>query len=151
MPQSFSAVFLHLIFSTKNREPFLRDPDLQRETHSYLGGISKELDSPPVIIGGVEDHVHILARHGRGISQSDWVKEVKRASSIWIKKQDAKLKAFAWQTGFGVFSVSASKVTTVEHYISTQEEHHRKTTFQDEYRVFLKKHGIEWDERYVWD
>ncbi len=151
MPQSFSAVFLHLIFSTKNRAPFLRDPELRRDTHSYLGGISKDLDCPPVIIGGVEDHVHILARHGRGISQSDWVKEAKRASSIWIKRQDSALATFAWQSGFGIFSVSASNVDAVETYIATQEEHHRKTTFQDEYRAFLKKHGVTWDERYVWD
>ena len=151
MPQSFSAAYLHLIFSTKNREAFLRDPGIRRETHSYLGGISKELDCPPVIVGGVEDHVHILARHGRGITQSDWVKEVKRASSLWIKERDSKLNRFSWQAGFGVFSVSSSNVEDVEHYIANQEEHHRKISFQDEYRAFLTKHGIECDERYMWD
>jgi REP element-mobilizing transposase RayT len=151
MPQSLSAVYLHLVFSTKDRQPLLRDPALRSETHAYLGGVSKQLDCLPVIIGGVEDHVHILARHARTISQADWVKELKRVSSIWIKERDPSLRDFAWQSGYGVFSVSTSNLETVERYIANQEEHHRKTTFQDEYRAFLRRHGITWDEQYVWD
>ncbi len=151
MPQSLSAVYLHLVFSTKDRHPFLRDPTLRAEIHAYLGGISKQLDCPPIIIGGVEDHVHILARHARTITQADWVKELKRASSLWIKQRDPSLRDFGWQSGYGIFSVSASNLETVEHYIANQEEHHKKTTFQDEYRAFLKRHAIPWDEKYVWD
>jgi putative transposase len=151
MSQSHSAVFLHLIFSTKNREPFLRDPSLREEVHAYLGGISKKIDCQPIIVGGVADHVHLLARQGRGITQSDWVKEVKRVSSHWIKDRGPGMKNFAWQSGFGIFSVSPSKLDAVEQYIATQEEHHRTTPFQDEYRMFLRKHGVKWDERYVWD
>jgi len=151
MPQSHSAVFLHLIFSTKNREPWLRDVELRGELHAYLGGVSKKLDCPPVIVGGVEDHVHLLARFGRGVNQSDWVKELKRVSNRWIKERDAKMAGFAWQAGFGVFSVSPSALDAVERYIAGQEEHHRKTSFQDEYRAFLRKHRVEWDEGYVWD
>ena len=151
MPQSLSAVYLHLIFSTKNREPWLVKPDLLAETHTFLGAVSKQLDCPPVIVGGVADHVHLLARFGRGITQSDWVKEVKRVSSHWIKEQDARMAGFAWQSGYGVFSVSPSALDDVERYIHEQAEHHRKMTFQEEFRIFLKKHRIDWDERFVWD
>jgi REP element-mobilizing transposase RayT len=151
MPQSHSAVFLHLIFSTKNREPWLRDAELRAELHAYLGGVSKNLDCPPIAVGGVADHVHLLARFGRGVSQSEWVKELKRVSSRWIKEREPKMAKFAWQSGYGVFSVSPSNLDAVERYIETQEEHHRKTTFQEEYRAFLRKHRVDWDERYVWD
>jgi REP element-mobilizing transposase RayT len=151
MPQSLSSVYLHLVFSTKDRRPFLRDPAIRDEMHSFLGGISKKLECPPILVGGVEDHVHLLARHGRTIPQADWVKELKRASSLWVKERDAKLSDFAWQAGYGVFSVSASNVGAVTDYIAQQEEHHRKSTFKDEFRAMLRKNKIEWDERYVWD
>jgi REP element-mobilizing transposase RayT len=142
MPQSLSAVYLHLIFSTKNRESWLRDPELRAETHAFLGGVSKQLDCPPVAVGGVEDHVHLLVRFGRGVTQSDWVKELKRVSSVWIKERDARMTGFAWQGGYGVFSVSPSALEEVEKYIHGQEEHHRKITFQDEFRKFLQKHRV---------
>jgi putative transposase len=151
MSQSLSAVFLHLIFSTKNREPWLADPSLRAEIHAFLGGISNQLDCPPVIVGGVEDHVHLLVRFGRGITQSDWVKELKRVSSRWIKEREPTMVDFAWQSGFGIFSVSPSALPNVEMYIQDQEEHHRKVLFQDEFRNFLTKHRIAWDERYVWE
>ena len=145
MPQSLSAVYLHLVFSTKDRHPFLRDPALRAEIHAYLGGVSKQLDCAPVIIGGVQDHVHILAHHARTITQADWVKELKRVSSLWIKQRDPSLRDFAWQSGYGIFSVISSNLETVERYIANQEEHHKNTTFQDEYRAFLKRHAIPWD------
>ena len=151
MPQSLSAVYLHVIFSTKEREPWLREPVLRAEMHSFLGGVSKHLDCPPVIVGGVADHVHLLARFGRGVTQSDWVKELKRVSSHWVKERDGRMGGFAWQGGYGVFSVSPSALDAVEHYIHGQEEHHRTVTFQEEFRAFLRKHRAEWDERYVWD
>jgi putative transposase len=151
MPQSLSAVYLHLIFSTKNRQPLLRDPALRTETHAYLGGISKKLDCPPIIVGGVDDHVHLLARQARTITQADWIKELKRVSSIWIKEREPILADFAWQSGYGAFSVSVSNLDAVEHYIAHQEEHHRERSFQDEYRAFLKRHNVAWDEQYVWD
>jgi len=151
MPQSHSTVYLHLVFSTKDRMPFLRDAALRAEVHAYLGGISKQLDCPPIIVGGVEDHIHLLARMGRGVSQSDWVKELKRVSSAWIKTRAAGMERFSWQAGYGVFSVSTSNLESVERYIANQEEHHRKIPFMEEYRNFLRKNGVEWDERYVWD
>ena len=119
--------------------------------HAWLGGATRELGCPSMLVGGVEDHVHLLARHGRTISQADWVKELKRTSSIWIKERAPAEADFAWQSGYGVFSVSASKLDAVRDYISGQAEHHRKRSFQDEFRALLKKHGETWDERYVWD
>jgi putative transposase len=151
MPQSLSVVYLHLVFSTKDRRPFLRDPILRGEMHKWLGSASGELQCPSVLVGGVEDHVHILARLGRTISQADWVKEIKRTSSIWIKERDPRSHDFAWQAGYGVFSVSASNLESVRDYVARQEERHKQRTFQDEFRTLLQKHGEKWDERYVWD
>ncbi len=151
MPQSLSSVHIHLVFSTKEREPFLRDTEIQKEMHAYLGGVSKKLDCSPVIVGGAEDHVHLLCRLARTISQADWVKEIKRVSSIWIKQREPALAAFAWQGGYGAFSVSASAIDKTREYITGQQEHHKKQTFQDEYRAFLYKHDMKWDERFVWD
>jgi len=151
MPQSLSCVHIHLVFSTKAREPFLRNADLRNEMHAYLGGVSKKLDCAPVIIGGVEDHVHLLCRLSRTLSQADWVKELKRVSSLWVKQREPALAAFAWQGGYGAFSVSASAMDKTRAYISGQEEHHKQQTFQDEYRAFLRRHTMEWDERFVWE
>jgi REP element-mobilizing transposase RayT len=151
MPQSLSAVYLHLIFSTQNREPWLADGALRSEAHAFLGGVSKQLDCPPIVVGGVSDHVHLLARAGRRVTQSDWVKELKRVSSRWIKERDTRMRGFAWQGGYGVFSVSPSVLEEAEAYIRNQEEHHRKVTFQDEFRRFLRKHQLEWDEQHVWE
>jgi len=151
MPQSLSSVHIHLVFSTKNREPFMRDAEIRKEMHAYLGGVSKKLECLPVIVGGVEDHVHFLGRLARTIAQSDWVKELKRVSSIWIKQRDPALTAFAWQRGYGAFSVSASAIDKTYDYIAGQPEHHKIHTFQDEYRAFLRKHNMEWDERFVWE
>lgn len=151
MPQSLSCVHLHLVFSTKNREAFLRDGELRKEMHAYLGGVSKTLECPSVIVGGAEDHVHLLGRLARTLSQADWVKELKRVSSIWIKQREPALAGFAWQGGYGAFSVSASAMDKTREYIAGQMEHHKKQTFQDEYRAFLRKHDMDWDERFVWE
>ncbi|HZT22350.1 MAG TPA: transposase [Verrucomicrobiae bacterium] len=151
MPQSLSAVYLHLVFSTKDRRPFLRDKRVRDALHAYLGGVSKTLDCPPLIVGGVEDHVHLLCRFARTITQAEWVKELKRISNGWLKEHGRDYADFEWQGGYADFSVSQSNLKQVEQYIANQEEHHRKTTFQDELRTLLRKHEIEFDERYVWD
>jgi putative transposase len=151
MPQSLSSVHIHLVFSTKGRQPFLRNEEIRKEMHAYLGGVSKKLDCSPVVVGGTEDHTHLLCRLARTITQADWVKEIKRVSSIWIKQREPTLAAFAWQGGYGAFSVSASAIDKTYEYIANQQEHHKKQTFQDEYRAFLRKHGMEWDERFVWE
>jgi putative transposase len=109
MPQSLSAVYIHLVFSTKERRPFLRDEGVRSDLHSYLGGISKQLECPPVIVGGVEDHVHLLSRFGRRITQADWVKELKRVSNLWLKKL-GEFDEFQWQGGYADFSVSQSNL-----------------------------------------
>ena len=121
-------------------------PDL----HGYIVGILKNLECPSIQTGGVEDHVHVLFCLNRTVTQAQVVEEVKKASSKWMKDKSG-CEGFAWQAGYGAFSVSESNVETVKAYIQNQEEHHRKVTFQDEYRKFLEKHQVEWDERYVWD
>jgi REP element-mobilizing transposase RayT len=151
MPQSLSAVYIHLVFSTKDRRPLLRDKPTRDALHAYLGGISKQLDCAPIQIGGVEDHVHILARFGRTITQAEWVKELKRVSNIWLKERGRDYADFEWQGGYADFSVSQSNLEPVKQYIAGQEEHHRKINFQDELQALLKRHEIAWDEKYVWD
>jgi REP element-mobilizing transposase RayT len=151
MPQSLSAVYIHLVFSTKERRPWLRDQSLREALHAQLGGISKTLDCPSLVVGGVEDHVHLLARLGRTITQADWVKELKRVSNGWLKARAHDFAGFEWQGGYADFGVSYSNLEIVKQYIAGQAEHHRKLSFQDELRALLRKHEIEWDEKYVWD
>jgi putative transposase len=151
MPQSLSAVYIHLVFSTKDRRPFLRDKSVSDKLHAQLGGITKTLECPPLLVGGVEDHVHLLCRFGRTITQAEWVKEIKRVSSTWIKEQGRDYADFEWQGGYADFSVSKSNLDEVERYIAEQETHHRKMSFQEELRALLRKHEVEFDERYVWD
>ena len=151
MSQSLSKILVHTIFSTKERRPFLRDKLLREELHRYLGGILTGHGCQPLIIGGIEDHVHILTTLSRTITAADTVKEVKRGSSLWLKGKGPELQDFAWQNGYGLFSVGFSQTDAVRHYIAGQEEHHRNISFQDEFREFLRKHVMEFDERYVWD
>ena len=149
MAQSLSRVYLHIVFSTKDRYPFLSEPALRTEMHSYLAGVSNKLGMQPVEIGGVADHVHMLVLFPRTLTIANAVKEVKRNSSLWAK--DRNLSKFAWQTGYGSFSVSPSNVDEVVRYIKNQEAHHKTQSFQEEYRLLLEKHSVEYDERYVWD
>ena len=151
MPQSLANVLIHIIFSTKNRYPFLSDKLVRSEMHAYLGGACKNLDCPVLIIGGVSEHIHILCKLSRNISMAKLIGDIKRTSSRWIKAKGEMLTKFAWQNGYGVFSVGKSEVDRVKLYILNQEEHHRKKGFQDEYRLFLKEYNVEYDERYVWD
>jgi REP element-mobilizing transposase RayT len=148
MPQSLSAVYIHLVFSTKDRRPFLRDKPTRDALYSYLSGVSKQLDCPPLLVGGVDDHVHLLARFERTITQAE---ELKRVSNLLLKERGRDYADFEWQGGYADFSVSQSKLEEVKQYIAGQEEHHRKVGFQDELRALLRKHEIEWDEKYVWD
>jgi len=151
MPQSLSTVYIHLVFSTKDRRPMLRDKAIRDSLHAFLAGISKQLDCPPIQVAGVEDHVHLLCRFGRTITQADWVKELKRVSSGWLKEKGEVYADFSWQGGYADFSVSQSNLEQARQYIADQEKHHRKMSFQDELRELLRKHKQEWDERYIWD
>ena len=150
MPQSLARIHIHLIFSTKNRERLLSD-EIRSDLHAYMATVLNNIRCSTVLINSVEDHVHILFELGRTVSVSEAVEEVKKHSSKWIKTQGPHFKGFAWQTGYGAFAVSESNVDAVLKYIADQQEHHRVKTFQDEYRVFLKKRALEFDERYVWD
>ncbi len=151
MPQSLSNMIVHLVFSTKDRHPWFTDPVKMSAMHAYLGGVSATLDCPTITIGGVADHVHLLARMSRTVSMSEWVKELKRASTVWMHAEWREFASFHWQAGYAGFSVSQSHTDAVAEYVRTQAEHHRTKTFQEEFRAMLRKHGIEWDERYVWD
>ena len=151
MPQSLSKVLIHLIFSTKNRAPFLKDPQHRDALIGYLIGILKNLECPSLIVNGVEDHIHILCGLSRNITLAQLVEEIKRSSSRWAKTHDASLRDFYWQNGYAAFSVSESGVPAVRRYIENQAEHHRRVSFQDELRAFFHRHNVEFDERYVWD
>ena len=151
MAQSLARLWTHLIFSTKNRFPFLSDTVLRSEMHAYLATMLRNHDCETLIVGGVEDHAHALFTLSRTLSIASVVKEVKRTSSSWIKGNSRKLSKFHWQGGYAAFSVSQSNLQQVIRYIENQEEHHKRVTFQDEFRAFLKAYGVEYDERYVWD
>jgi REP element-mobilizing transposase RayT len=151
MPQSVSNILTHIIFSTKNRRPFLRDDSLRKEVHAILASEYKKLKCPALVVGGTEDHVHVLCRLHRTVAVSDLVKETKRESSIWVKDKEAGSDEFHWQSGYGVFSIGQSMVDEVHHYIRTQVEHHEERSFKEEFRRFLEKYEIDYDERYVWD
>lgn len=150
MPQSLAKIYIHLIFSTKNREPVLTDR-VCAGLPAYLGGILRDLDSPAVEINTEPDHAHILFLLSRTHTLSDIVSQIKRGASVWLKTQNESLAKFHWQNGYGAFSVSQSAVKEVRAYIHGQREHHKKVSFQDEFRAFLRKYGVEFDERYVWD
>ena len=151
MAQSLSRLWTHLIFSTKNRSPFLSDKTIRTDVHGYLAKMLRSQDCETLIVNGVEDHIHALFALSRTHCIADVVKEVKRTSSGWVKELSPRLSEFHWQGGYGAFSVSQSNLKEVIRYIENQEEHHKRVTFQDEYRAFLKAYGIEYDERYVWD
>jgi REP element-mobilizing transposase RayT len=119
--------------------------------HAYLATIMKAYESPAQIVGGTADHVHILCGLSRSATVAKLIGEAKRSSSKWIKTKGGDLELFQWQNGYGVFSVSYSKITEVREYISNQMNHHKKMSFQEEYRLFLRKHSLDFDEAHVWD
>ena len=150
MPQSLSKVYLHLIFSTKERLPLI-ESEIEQELYKYMAGILKAQNCTAIIINGVSDHIHILNTFSRTITISKMIELVKKQSSKWIKTKGGKYKNFHWQAGYGSFSVSPSKVESVKRYIQNQKEHHKKIKFKEEFRKFLEEYKMEYDERYVWD
>jgi REP element-mobilizing transposase RayT len=150
MPQSHAKLLVHLVYSTKHRERVLTG-DIREELHCYTAGILKKYESPAILVNSVEDHVHILFSQSRNHSLADLVEQVKKGTSKWLKTKGRAFARFHWQNGYGAFSVSQSNVTKVTNYIRSQKEHHKRQSFQDEFRAFLKRHEIEFDERYVWD
>ena len=146
MAQSFSKIVMHLVFSTKDRRPWLAE-DIQRPLWGYLAGAIKNLGGHPIQIGGAADHVHILFELPRQVSVAEWVRDAKVESSKWMKED---VPTFAWQSGYSVFSVSASNQPSVEKYIASQASRHASQSFQEEFLALLERHGIQYDERYVW-
>jgi putative transposase len=151
VPQSLSNVLIHIVFSTKNRHPFLNTPNLRGTMTGYMVGTLRNIKCPSLIVNAVDDHVHILCSLHRTATIAQLVESVKTSSSARIKEEGPALNNFHWQNGYGAFSASPSNVEQVKEYIANQEEHHRKRSFQEEYRLMLERHKIEYDERYVWD
>ena len=150
MSQSLVKNLVHLVYSTKNRKPWI-PLEIRDELYAYQAGIFNQWDSPAMAIGGAEDHVHALFSLSKNHALMKIVEEVKKGSSKWMKTEGPKNAEFYWQSGYAGFSVSQSNVEEVRRYIENQEEHHCKMTFQDELRALFKRHGIEYDERFVWD
>ena len=150
MSQSLAKNLVHLVYSTKHREPLI--PKLhQPALFAYQAGIFKQWDSPALMIGGIEDHIHALFALSKNHPLKKIVEEVKKGSSKWMKSDGPRVRQFSWQAGYAAFSVSQSNVENVQRYIGKQEEHHREMSFQDELRALFKRHGVGFDERYVWD
>jgi REP element-mobilizing transposase RayT len=150
MSQSLVKNLIHLVYSTKQRTPWIAKAH-RAGLFAYQAGIYQEWDSPAVVIGGAEDHIHALFALSKNHALKKIVEEVKKGSSKWAKIDGPKNPGFYWQAGYGAFSVSQSNVEEVKRYIENQEEHHRRMSFQDELRALLNRHGIAFDERYVWD
>jgi len=150
LSQSLVKNLLHLVYSTKHRKPWI-PTDVRKGLYAYQAGTFQKLESPALVIGGVDDHVHALFSLSKNYALSKTVEEVKKASSKWMKTEGTGNKEFYWQLGYAAFSVSQSNVNEVTKYIENQEDHHRKMTFQDELRLLFKRHGVEYDEKYVWD
>lgn len=148
MAQSLANVVIHLIWSVKDRRPLIED-GVRDGLHRYMAGTLQNLESPALVINSMPDHVHVLCQLARTLAISKLVEEVKKNSSKWMKQQG--VGAFAWQNGYGVFSVSQSNVETVRRYLERQVEHHKRRDFKDEFRAFCKRHNVPMDERYVWD
>ena len=150
MAQSLSQTLIHLIFSTKDRVPFL-DDQIKEPMHAYLATCARNRDWECYHVGGIVDHVHLAVRQPRTDNQSDFLGHLKRNSSKWIHQQGEQYKSFAWQRGYGAFSVGCSQLPVLIEYIKNQEEHHKVKTFQEEYLDLLKKIGVGYDEKYLWD
>jgi len=150
MGQSLVKNYVHIVFSTKYRQPLILE-SVEEELYNYLGGVCKALECWPVKIGGYYDHIHILCLLSKKIALMKLLEEVKSHSSKWIKTKDDRLKHFYWQDGYGAFSVNPAQVDAVIRYIENQKIHHAKKNFQEELRGFFRKYNVEYDERYVWD
>jgi putative transposase len=150
MPQSLAKILVHLVFSTKNRQPWLVE-NLREDLHAYIGGVVEKLNGTLLIAGSVADHIHLLVAHPRTCAPSELIQQIKIGSSKWLKTKDARFADFHWQSGYGIFSISPSHRVELEAYIANQAEHHRKVSFQEEYLRLLKKYDLQFDENYLWD
>ncbi|MES2504395.1 MAG: IS200/IS605 family transposase [Myxococcota bacterium] len=150
MSQSLASVKLHVVFSTKCRNPWLV-PELRSDCYQYLTAVAKNNGSHVYEVGGVSDHIHILLTLPRTVALSEFISMLKTSTSRWLKTKDIGLRHFAWQTGYGVFSVSESQIEHVRQYIRNQEIHHRKQTFKNELIKFLTMSNVPYQEQYLLD
>jgi len=150
MPQSLSLVVVHVVFSVKDRQPLLLDA-LRPALHAYLATVARNAGCECYRAGGTADHIHLALRLARTTAVADVLEHVKTSSSKWIKSQRAELERFSWQRGYACFSVGPRNLGALRTYIDNQERHHRAKTFQEELRMFLRRYGVEYDEKYVWD
>ncbi len=150
MPQSLFKFLIHIVFSTKNRADLIA-PEIENDLFGYIHGIVENNGAKLIIANGTANHIHLLISLPRKIDVSELIGDIKRDSSVWMKKQNARFADFYWQKGYGAFSIGQSQVETVVNYIKNQKEHHKKQDFKDEYRMLLKNYEIEYDEQYVWD
>jgi len=150
MANTFTSLHYHVIFSTKNREPWIR-PEIESRVWAYLGGIARENDVKAHLIGGIENHVHLLLGIPPALAVSKAVQLIKGGSSAWVKETFGGTAGFGWQDGYGAFTVSKSLVPEVERYIRDQRVHHGKKTFEEEYRTMLDRHEIQYEERFLFD
>jgi putative transposase len=150
MAQSLSRILIPIIFSTKDRFPFLVDSELRKRMHAYIARVFYEHESPAIEVGGNEDHVHIFCLLSRNYSVCEIIRKAKANSTTWMKTQGGKCLKFSWQAGYGAFSIDPQQIDSVQNYIQCQEEHHRRRTFQEEYLEILHQYKMEYDERYLW-
>jgi REP element-mobilizing transposase RayT len=150
MSQSLAFLLVHVIFSTKDRAPLLT-AEIREELYPYLATVVRNAECECFRVGGVADHVHIALRLSRTVTMARLIQELKASSSQWLKEKSPALKNFSWQRGYGAFSVGPADLESLRTYIANQEEHHKKRTYQEEYRAFLVKYGVDFDGRYVWD
>lgn len=150
MGQSLNKIYVHLVFSTKHRNPLITN-SIKEDLFSYIGGICKNLECNPIQVGGEKDHVHILCLLSKKIALMELIEKIKSNSSKWIKTKGSEFENFYWQSGYGAFSVNPSEIDIVTNYIENQEDHHKKITFKEEFLKFLKKYKIDYDEKYIWE
>ena len=150
MPQSLTQIYLHVVFSTKERARYFQSEALRCDLHAYLAKACNNMNANAIIVGGAEDHIHVACSFPRQLTVSNFMRDLKRESSKWIKTQRTDLASFAWQDGFAAFSLSPSHLETIKVYIANQMEHHRKESFQAEMRRVFQKYDVTFDEKYVW-
>lgn len=150
MAHTYTSLYYHIVFGTKSRVPHIK-PEIEQRVWEYIGGIARDNGMSALQVGGVEDHIHVLVKAPPIFAPAKIAQLLKGGSSLWIRTHFPELRGFAWQDGYGAFTVNKSIVESVERYIRNQREHHSKISFQDEYLEFLKKHGVEYDEKYLLD
>jgi putative transposase len=150
MPSSYTSLYYHVVFSTKHRQPMLDEP-LASQTHEYLGGAVRGCGGESIVVGGMPDHVHLLVRVPPATALADLLREIKANSSKWIHQSHPDRSEFAWQTGYGAFTVSQSGLERVKGYILNQANHHQTMSFEQEFQLILQKHHVSYDPSYLWD